>query len=149
MPGSEMPNWFKYSSAIVVAVLLGVVSEIPDFFLPTLRDPNWSSRVALVNAVAIGTAFSLIFVTARILFPRPANDLRRSTLRQAVFAFLLFGGTEFAFECLARPFSAGLSDHSGLQTALAHLVQAGRGQLPLVLLAVFIVVLLLRTRRAH
>jgi H+/Cl- antiporter ClcA len=144
MSGSEMPNWLRYSAAIIAAVLLGVVSEIPDFFLPTLQDPSWTPRIALVRAVAIGTAFGLIMATTTILFPRSPDDVHKRSFRRAVFAFLLFGGTEFAFECLGRPFFA-----SGSETALAQLVQTGKGQLPLVLLAVFIVVILLRTRRAH
>jgi hypothetical protein len=88
MSGSEMPNWLKCSTAIIAAVLLGVVSEIPDFFLPTLQDPSWTPRIALVRAVAIGTAFGLIMATATILFPRSPDDVHKRSFRRAVFAFL-------------------------------------------------------------
>jgi hypothetical protein len=149
MSDIQTPTWLRYSLALVLAVLVGTISEIPDFTLPSPQDSGWNPLIGLVHAVVVGVAFSLLFVSVTILFNRPQNNLRQSNLRRGVFVFLLFAGGGFAVELLSRPFFSGLSGHAELQNALARLVRAGGGWLlPLMSLAVFIAVILLRHRRA-
>ena len=146
MPDIQMPTWLKYSLALVLAVLVGTV---PDFTLPSPQDSGWSPVVALVHAVVVGTAFSLLVVGGNILLKRREGEVRQSKLRTGAFVFLLFAGGDFAVELLARPFFSGLSGHADLQNALARLVEAGGGRLfPLTLLAVFVAVILLKHRKA-
>jgi hypothetical protein len=145
----QMPTWLRYSLALVLVVLVGTISEIPDFALPSPQDSSWSPLIGLAHAVVVGVAFSLLLVSVTILFNRPQNNLRQSTLRGGAFVFLLFAGGDFVVELLSRPFFSGLSGHAELQNALAHLVRAGGGWLlPLMFLAAFIAVILLKHRRA-
>ena len=148
MPDPQMPPWAKYSLALVIAVLAGAISELPDLDLPSPMDAGWSPTVSLTRAVVVGVAFSLIIVTGSILFRSQVRG-RQNIFRSGVFAFLLFGGCQFAAECVARPFFAGLSKHIGFEGALIQIVTAGRGQLPLLLLAVFITFVLIKTRRTE
>jgi hypothetical protein len=63
--------------------------------------------------------------------------------------FLALCWNDFAFQLLNRPVFSWLSRHADLQVVLARLVQADRGWLlPLMFLAAFIAVILLRHRRA-
>lgn len=149
MSAIQMPRRLKYSIALVLALLVGTISEIPDFALPSPQDSGWSPLIGLARAVVVGVAFSLLLVSVTILFNRPQNKLRQSNLRRGGFAFLLFAGGDFVVELLSRPFFSGLSGHAELQNALARLVEAGGGWLlPLMFLAAFIAVILLRHRRA-
>lgn len=146
MSDSQIPQWLKYSAALVLAVLLGAVSEFP---LPSPQDPGWSPLIGLVHAVVVGAAFSLIVVSGTILLGQRQGNVRQSILHRGGVAFLLFAGSEFVVDCLARPFFSGLSGRSGMQNVLASLVRAGGGRmLPLTLLIVFIIVVLIRYRRA-
>ena len=149
MSDIQMPTWLKYSLALALAVLVGAISELPDFALPSPQDSGWNPLVALVHAVVVGAAFSLLLVTVSMLLNRSQDDVRQSNLRRGLFVFLLFAGGDFAVELLSRPFFSGLSGHAELQNALARLVQTGGGWLlPVIFLAAFTAVILLRHRRA-
>jgi hypothetical protein len=144
-----MPTWLRYSLALVLAVLIGTISAIPDFTLPSPQDSGWSPLIALVHAVVVGAAFSLVFFGVTILFGRPQGDVPQNKLRRGVFVFLLFAGGDLGVELLARPLFSRLSSHAALQDAVLRVVQAGNGWfLPLIMLIVFVAFILLRFRRA-
>jgi len=150
MSDFKIPTWFKYSIALVLVVLLGAISEIPDLELPSPQDAGWSPLIGLVHSVVVGAAFSLIVITATVWSRRRQEGLRERIARLGILAFALFAVSDFALEVLARPFFSGLSGRPGLQNALVWLVQAGRGLLlPLVLLTVFLAVILFRRHRSH
>jgi hypothetical protein len=150
MSDFELPAWIKYSVALLVVALLGVISEIPDLGLPSPQDPGWNPLIGFVHAVVVGVAFGLIVFTATIWSNRAQSNLPQRSLRWGVFAFLLFAGSDFALELLAGPFFRGLSTHADVQNALVRLVRAGRGWLlPLVFLTAFLAFMLLRSRRSH
>jgi hypothetical protein len=149
MSDISIPTWLKYSLALALAVLVGTISEIPDFALPSPQESGWNPLVALVHAVVVGAAFSLLLVIVDRLLNRSQGNVRQSNLRRGVFVFLLFAGGDFAVELLARPLFSELSSHAALQNAVARVVRAGGGFLfPLLLLVVFIAFVLLRHRRA-
>jgi len=145
-----LPRWIKYSVALLVVILLGIISEIPDLGLPSPQDPSWDPLIGLVHAVIVGAAFGLIVFTAIIVSNRQQSNMRQRTLRWAALAFLLFAGSDFALELLARPFFRGLSTHGEVQNVLARLIEAGGGWLlPLVFLTAFVAYILLRRRGTH
>jgi hypothetical protein len=153
MPDFQMPAWSKYLLALAVAVLVGTISAIPDLQLPSPQDSGWNPLVGLAHALIVGAAFSLIAFTATVWYPRGDNRAPTGGLVQVgkrpLVVFLLFAMSDFVLQVLSRPFFSWLSGHSKLQDTLARLVQSGRGWLlPLMFLAVFIAVILLRHRRA-
>lgn len=92
MNDSNTPSWLKYSVALVIVVLLAVVSEIPDFELPSPQDPGWTPLIGLVHALAAGAGFGLIVFVASVWSNRPRGDNRKTGLRRGVYAFLILGG---------------------------------------------------------
>ena len=144
-----MPTWLKYSLALALAGLVGAISELPDFALPSPQDSGWNPLIALVHAVVVGAAFSLLLVTVSMWLNRSQSNVRQNNTRKGVFVFLLFAGGDFAVELLGRPLFSELSSHAALQNVVARVVRAGRGLLfPLLLLGVFIAIVLLRQRKA-
>jgi len=147
MRNSNAPPWLKYLIAIIVVALLGAISEIPDLTLPSPQDSGWSPPLALVHAVVVGAAFSLIVLIASIWSNR--SQSQQSNFRRGLLVFILFGSGDFVVELLARPFFFGLSRRPELEAGFVRLVHAGRGWLlPLVFLTIFVAFILLRSNRS-
>lgn len=136
--------------ALVIAVALGVISEIPDWTLPSPQNPGWTPLIGLFHALVIGATFGLIVLAAMVLTSGDRQTLWPRSLRRSVLAFLLFAVGDFVVELSMRPFSSNISGYSGLQHTIGRIVEAGRGfAVPLVLLAVFLGVILVRRYRSQ
>jgi len=141
MTGGSVPTWLKYTMALILAVVLGVISGMPDLELPSPQEPGWTPLAGVLHSLVVGVSFSLIIVAGTALLTRAKEDLWARSLRRGVLVFLLFAIGDFALEISVRPFFSGISGHPEMQHAVTRVAQAGRGLLlPLVLLLVFLAV---------
>lgn len=148
MTGDNVPTWIKYAAALIVVVILGVVSGMPDLLLPSPQEPAWTPLIGLAHSLVAGASFSLIIVAGTVLFSRSKKDLWARNLRRGVLIFLLFAIGDFAVEISVRPFFSQTSGHPDVQYALARAVQAWKGLLaPIVLLLVFLAVVFFKHYR--
>jgi len=145
MGDSETP-WRKYGIALLLVVLIGAISEIPDLYLPSPQDPGWTPLLGLVQAVSAGVGFGLIVFVATAFSRKSRAEDRRYRLRKGIYASLIVGGGYLVvgFSTPAHPV------HTELQLVLARIVEAGGGYLlPALSLALFFGVIFLKTRRSH
>jgi len=147
--GPDTSLWRKYAVALILAILIVAISEIPDFELPSNQDASWTPLIGLLHAVIAGVGFSLVVFIATPWSRKSGTDDRRSRLRKAFYVFLIVGGGDFVLELSTRNLY-GHPNQSQFQLILAQLVRAGRGWLlPLLILALFFGLMFLKIRRSH
>jgi hypothetical protein len=146
---TDVPTWLKYMMALVLAVILGAISAMPDFH-PSPQHPDWTPLIGLIHSLVVGVSFSLIIVAGTALLAPTREDLWARSLRRGGLIFLLFATSDFALEISMRPFLSVLSGHPEMQNSVARAVQVGKGfLLPLVLLLVFLALVFLKYYRRN
>ena len=150
MSDSDNPFSPKYAVAFLLLVLIGVVSEIPDFELPSTQDASWTPLIGLLRAVIAGVGFGLIVFIIKAWERKFRDDDRQPNLRYGIYAFLIVGGGDLVIELLMRIFLYGHPTQTEFKLILVQMVRAGGGWLvPLVFLALFSVLMFLKIRRSR
>jgi len=150
MVDEQVPRWLKYATALVLAVVLGVISALPDLKFPSPQEPGWAPRIGLFHSLIVGASFSLIILATTALFTRAKQELWARSLRRGVLAFLLFATGDFALQISERPVLSEISRHPETQGIVVRAVQAGRGfLLPFLLLGGFLVAVYFRFYRRN